>query len=350
MGIALLAAAVTPQQAAAAACGNADKATPLCLSVFQSTGNAALARASDAFIVRPAKILLIVAVAIVATRLARRLISRAMGGVRRGHLTTPEAADGAVAAAARRAQRAGTVGALLSSTSTVVIWSFALLMALGELGLDLGPLIAGAGIAGVAIGFGAQHLVRDLVSGVFMLVEDQYGVGDVIDVGPASGTVEGVSLRTTSLRDVNGTLWHVPNGQIERVGNKSQQWSRAVLDVEVAYQTDLAQATDVIKRTADDLWHDPAYADVVLAEPEVWGVESLGADSIAIRLVVKTGPNQQLAVARELRARIKAAFDEAGIEIPFPQRTVWHRMDEPGALVPVGRAKGDRDGRAGAPG
>ena len=139
----------------------------------------------------------------------------------------------------RRVQRAETVGALLASVASFGIWTLAALMALGTLGLDLGPLIAGAGIVGVAIGFGSQNLVRDFISGIFMLMEDQYGVGDVVDAGPATGTVEGVGLRTTRLRDVNGTLWHIPNGEIRRVGNRSQGWARALVDVEVAYSTDL---------------------------------------------------------------------------------------------------------------
>jgi small conductance mechanosensitive channel len=213
---------------------------------------------------------------------------------------------------------------------------------MAEIGLNLGPLIAGAGIVGIALGFGAQNLVRDFVSGVFMLAEDQYGVGDVIDAGPATGRVEGVSLRTTRIRDVDGTVWHMPNGEITRIGNKSQQWARAVLDVDVAYDTDIALAKEVIKTTADAMWRDEAGATTMLEEPEVWGVENLGADGIAIRLVVKTAPNEQLAVERELRGRVKEALDQAGIEIPFPQRTVWHRIEEgAAALVPVGRAPSD---------
>jgi small-conductance mechanosensitive channel len=234
------------------------------------------------------------------------------------------------------ARRVETVAALFRSVASVTVWTIATLMALAELGLNLGPLIAGAGIVGVAVGFGAQNLVRDFLSGIFMLVEDQYGVGDVIDAGPAVGTVEGVSLRSTRLRDVNGTVWHVPNGQIERIGNRSQQWSRAVLDVGVSYQTDIAHATEVIKRTADAMCEDPAFAGSIVSPPEVWGVEDLGADSVTIRVVLKTTPHDQLKVTRELRARIKGAFDDVGIEIPFAQRTVWHRTgDGATALVPA---------------
>jgi small conductance mechanosensitive channel len=190
---------------------------------------------------------------------------------------------------------------------------------LGELGVDLGPLIAGAGIAGVALGFGAQSLVKDFLSGMFMLIEDQFGVGDVIDAGDAVGTVEAVSLRTTRIRSVDGTLWHVPNGTIARVGNKSQEWSRALLDVEVAYGVDLERAQEVIKAAADSIWKDDLWSTSVIEEPEVWGVEKLGTTGVAIRLVVKTKPADQWKVLRALRQRITQAFAEAGIATPTAQ-------------------------------
>jgi moderate conductance mechanosensitive channel len=166
--------------------------------------------------------------------------------------------------------------------------------------------------------------VKDFLSGVFILIEDQFGVGDIVNLdGQTSGTVEAVSLRTTRLRAVDGTVWHVPNGEIRRVGNQSQHWSRALIDVEVAYDTDLDHAQAVIAGVA----HEIAQADAdVLDEPEVWGVEALGAHGVMIRLVVKTRPSQQYRVSRELRAQLKAAFDREGIEIPFPQQTVWHRQ------------------------
>src|SRR5215218_9531650 len=287
---------------------------------------------------QPATALLILAVAWVANRLVRRAIRRLVASMSEDRGLAALRAPTALARTGeipslRRVQRAETVGALLKSMASFGIWTLAGLMALGTLGLNLGPLIAGAGIVGVAVGFGAQNLVRDFLSGIFMLMEDQYGVGDVIDAGPATGTVESVGLRTTRLRDVNGTVWHLPNGQIERIGNRSQQWSRAVLDVDVSYQTDIAHATDVIKRTAQTMCEDATYSESILAEPEVWGVENLGLDSVTIRLVLKTAPHDQLKVIRELRARIKAAFDETGIEIPFAQRTVWHRNGDGAVAV-----------------
>ena len=313
------AATVDPAAGAASACGPASRASALCLSVYRSTGNSVLAQLSDTLFVRPGKIALIFAIAFVARRLLNRLTGRLVDG---------------------KTRRVETVAALLRSAASVTVWTIAGLMALAELGLNLGPLVAGAGIVGVAVGFGAQNLVRDFLSGIFMLVEDQYGVGDVIDAGPATGTVESISLRTTRLRDVNGTVWHLPNGHIERVGNRSQQWSQAVLDVDVSYDTEIAHACDVIKRTAEAMCDEPALAGSVLAAPEVWGVEDLGADSVTIRVVLKTAPHDQLRVTRALRARVKGAFDDAGIEIPFAQRTVWHRAgDGPVAAVPAAARK-----------
>jgi small conductance mechanosensitive channel len=200
-------------------------------------------------------------------------------------------------------------------------------MALGEFDINLGPLIAGAGIAGIALGFGAQSIVQDFLAGFFMLIEDQYAVGDIVDVGEASGVVEGMGLRTTRLRDVNGTLWYVPNGQIQRVANKSQQWARAVLDIEVAYDTDIELAKRVIKETADSVWNDHLPKATIIEEPEIWGVEMFGESAIAIRLVVKTEPGEQFSTAREIRGRLIVAFTREGIEIPFPQRVIWTRSD-----------------------
>ena len=225
----------------------------------------------------------------------------------------------------RRRQRTETIGSVLRSVTSVLIFTVATAMVLSELDFDLGPVIASAGIVGVALGFGAQNLVKDYLNGIFMILEDQYGVGDAIDVGAASGIVEAVGLRTTRLRSVDGTVWHVRNGEVLRVGNMSQGWSRALLDVSVAYGTDTDHAARIIKSVADEVWRDEEFSAVVMEEPEVWGVENLGIDGIVIRLVVKTAPLEQWSVARELRRRLKVAFDAAGIEIPFPQRTLWMR-------------------------
>ena len=331
-GAVLLAQAGTAKEIAA--CGPADEASSLCLAVYRATANDFLAAVADTVVVKPAKVLLVIVLAFVATRLIGRGIKRFVAGMGRKTerkldslrqhapatlLKTDETSG------LRAAQRAETIGALLKSIAAFAVWTAAAFMVLGELGLNLGPLIAGAGIVGVALGFGAQNLVRDFISGIFMLVEDQYGVGDLIDAGPATGTVEAVSLRTTRLRDIYGVVWHIPNGKIDRIGNKSQKWSRALLDVDVAYDTDIDVAGAVIKGALDEAWKSEEWSNVILEEPELWGAEDLGPDGITIRMVVKTLPSEQFKVARYLRARIKAALDEAGIEIPFPQHDIWHR-------------------------
>ena len=239
------------------------------------------------------------------------------------------------AAAERRRQRAETIGSVLRSLSSILVFGVALATVLSELGVDLGPVLASAGILGVALGFGAQNLVKDYLNGIFMILEDQYGVGDAVDVGEANGIVEAVGLRTTRLRNVDGTVWHVRNGEILRVGNMSQGWSRALVDVSVAYGTDVDHAQAVIKRVADEVWHGEAVGAFVLEEPEVWGVEQLAADGILIRLVVKTAPLEQWKVARELRRQLKTAFASEGIEIPFPQRSLWLRTSPDGPASPV---------------
>jgi small conductance mechanosensitive channel len=306
----------------------------LCRQVLDLTGDRTLAEAVDFLIGRPLAILVIVIAAAIVARVLRRGVKRALrtmqsgavqerlGAVRR---LTPDALLETREISVRAEQRIEALASVLGSVATFVVWAVAAFMVLGQLGIDLRPLLAGAGILGVAIGFGSQALVRDFLSGMFILIEDQFGVGDIVDIdGQTSGTVEAVSLRMTRLRAVDGTLWHVPNGEIRRVGNMSQHWSRALLDVNVAYDTDLDEAREVITTVAHELWE----ADkAILEEPEVWGVEALGAHGVTIRLVVKTTPSEQYRISRELRARLKAAFDAAGIEIPFPQQTVWHRAD-----------------------
>jgi small conductance mechanosensitive channel len=337
------------------ACGPAGQRSWLCSTVFDLSGDKRAAEIADWFST-PLRILIILVVGWVVARIVRRLIRRTVaplgnkGPKRKKPRKTPFGIiDTGGVTTARRAQRAKTMGDVLASIFTAIVWSITALVALGELGINLGPLLAGAGVLGFALGFGAQSLVRDFLAGFFMLVEDQYGVGDVIDVGGAvgtgggvSGTVEGVSLRTTRIRDVEGVVWHVPNGEIKRVGNKSQQWSRAVLDIEVAYETDIFKAMDVIKKTADAMWHDEHWSEAILAEPEVWGVEDIGPSSVKIRLVVQTLPLQQWRVARELRARTKSAFDAAGIETP--RETITYRRDAPPPPVEDDRGQGGGEG------
>ena len=304
----------------------------ICREVLNRTNDRGLAELADKFLATGLTVLFIFLAALVVNRLVTRSIKRGLrtlssGAVREriGALRrrTPSALLETDEISLRAEQRITALTSVLRSIATTVIFAIAGFMMLGEIGLNLAPLLAGAGIVGIALGFGAQSLVRDFLSGLFILVEDQFGVGDIVDLdGETGGTVEAVSLRTTRLRAVDGTVWHVPNGEIRRVGNKSQHWSRALLDIEVAYATDIDHAKEVIKRVADELWQ--AREDI-LDEPEVWGVEMLGPNSIVIRLVVKTRPADQYDVSRQLRQRLKEAFDAEGIEIPFAQQVVWHR-------------------------
>jgi small conductance mechanosensitive channel len=329
----------------------------LCNWVYDRTDNRPLANLADWLIGLPLAILalfaLMMVLRLVCHRLVDRLVARAEGGVLPGRASwlrrrrpvevthTQELRD--LAAATRRVQRAKTMGDLFKSVITGVLIAVFGTMILSQLGVNIAPIIASAGILGIALGFGAQSLVKDFLSGVFMIFEDQYGVGDVVDVGEASGTVEAVSLRVTRLRDLDGTVWYVPNGEILRVGNKSQNWSRAVVDVGVGYDEDLARARRVLGEVAHDLWEDEDYRNVIIEEPEVTGVEALNPDAITLRVLVKTAPLQQWAVARELRQRVKARFDHEGIEIPFPQRVVWHRDGRPHPVSVTSGGPGDED-------
>ena len=209
----------------------------------------------------------------------------------------------------RRRQRAETIGSVLRSIASVAIFALATMLVLGELEINLAPIVASAGVVGVAFGFGAQNLVRDFVSGIFMILEDQYGVGDVIDLGEVSGTVEAVGLRTTRVRDEYGTVWYVRNGEVTRVGNKSQGYARVVLDTPVPTAGDLDRAGRLIKEAADSLWRDEAWSDVVIEEPTLLGIEKLTNEGVVLRLTVKTRPLEQWRVGRELRRRVKELLD-----------------------------------------
>jgi small-conductance mechanosensitive channel len=319
----------------------------LCRKVFDWTDNSDLAGVATWLVDRPVKVAVIALLALIIRRVVHRaidgLIDRLMSERSSEQREAVEAAEAAAGTlrrdllteklaslrerTERARQRAKTLGVLFKSIASAVIGVVTIMMLLGEFDINLGPLIAGAGIVGVAIGFGSQALVGDLLSGIFMLIEDQYGVGDVIDAGDATGTVESVGLRTTRIRDVRGTLWHIPNGEIRRVGNMSQVWARAILDIDVAYDTDLDLAMETIKTVADELWEEQLEEATIVEEPVISGVQNFGADAVTIRLSVRTEPSEQWSTGRVLRKRIKEAFDEAGIEIPFPQRTVWLKSE-----------------------
>jgi small-conductance mechanosensitive channel len=317
------------------ACGPPGQQAWLCSTVHDITGSASAAQIADD-LAKPFRIAVIVLVAYLLVRLSRLFIRRVVTRLSRDDAsetidklrrrTGVAFLDTSPVPNVRRALRAETIGAVLRSVIAILIWATALVMILDTLSVNLAAIGVGVSIIGVAVGFGAQSLVRDFISGVFMIVEDQYGVGDVIDTGVASGTVEGVSLRTTRLRDVEGVVWHIPNGEIRRVGNKSQQWARALLDVPVAYDSDLRVATDAIRAGADEVVRDPALARFVIDAPEVLGVEQVTNEQVVIRLGVKTQPLEQWRVARALRVKVKAALDAAGVK-PLGESVITYRAE-----------------------
>ena len=216
---------------------------------------------------------------------------------------------------ARRAQRARTLGSVLRSSATVVVGGIAFFLVLDTLGVNIAPFIASAGVVGVALGFGAQSLVKDFLTGLFMLLEDQYGVGDVVDVGPATGTVEAVTLRITKIRDSDGTLWYVPNGTMLRVGNKTQGWATAVVEIDVDYFADLDEVRGLLAQAAARVVQDPMVGAHILGEPAITGIERLSADAVTLRLKVKTSPAMQWEVARELRTATRDALERADVPL-----------------------------------
>jgi small conductance mechanosensitive channel len=201
-------------------------------------------------------------------------------------------------------------------------------MIVAECGIAIGPLLAGAGIAGLAVGFGAQSLVKDVISGFFIILEDQIRVGDVVTIAGASGMVEAISLRTIRLRDVEGRVHVVPNGLIEVATNFTREWSRALVEIGVAYKEDVDRVINVLKEVGEDLRSDPDFKDLILEPMTVQGLDSFGDSSVNIRIFFKTLPIKQWDVAREFRKRVKKAFDQQGISIPFPHRTIYMASDE----------------------
>ena len=310
-----------------------------CVWVAELTGNDWLAQAADWLIAKPLALLMLLLVALVARWFLHRMIDRVTRRAAEGMPTPmlkhkPGKDVTPTVLAGRRVQRAQTMGSLLKSIASIVIFTIAGITALAEIGFAVGPLIASAGIVGVALGFGAQSLVTDFLSGIFMIVEDQYGVGDAVDLGEAIGTVEAVGLRVTRLRDVEGTVWYVRNGEIIRVGNQSQNWARTVVDVPVSHEQDLYRVQSVLKDVAHEVWEDEDFRKVILEEPEVWGVQEMTPDWITVRVTLKTAPLEQWGVAREMRERIKARFDYLGIELARPARVLIHRDNREAGEAP----------------
>jgi small conductance mechanosensitive channel len=264
-----------------------------------------VARTVQFIVVRPLEIILIVVIAWLAGRLGARVARRLLRS-----LSNRTRLD---ALSPRASLRMETIGALVASLWRATVWIIAGLTILGVLGINLTPILAGATVIGAALGFGAQSLVRDFLSGFFIIAEDQYGVGDAIAVGDTRGTVEEVNLRVTRLRSVDGTVWYLPNGEVRRVGNSSIQWSRALVDIVLPYGTDVDRATAVITDEASAVATDPTWSSMLQGQPEVWGVDSMDHESITIRVVVRTTTTQKDTVARVMRGRISARLQRDGI-------------------------------------
>ena len=321
IALAVLRAAEFAAPAPVSVCGPLGEQGVLCRVVYGATDSSGAARASE-ILAKPFRIALILAVAWIVTRILRVLVRRFVK-----HIST-NAADRFTAlgkrtgislltpaeASLRREQRANTIGTVLRSLVSLLVWSTAAIMCMQLLGISLAALGISVGILGAALAFGSQALVRDLVTGAFMLVEDQYGVGDVVDLGSATGTVEHVTLRLTRVRDVDGVVWYVPNGEIRRVGNKTQQWAVVNLDVPVAYETDIDLVIGALNTAGAALSSDAEIADALLLPPEGLGIESISADRILVRISIRTVATKQWVVARALRGHVKKALDDAGID------------------------------------
>ena len=254
------------------------------------------------------------------------------------------------AASERRHQRAHALGSILRNAASVTIFTIAAAIGLGDLGVNLAPVLASAGVVGIAVGFGAQNLVRDFLAGIFMLMEDQYGVGDVINIGDATGTVEAVSLRTTRLRDINGVVWHIRNGALEKVGNESQGWARAVVDVPVPSELDIPDTRKIMEQASAAMWRERRWRKFMLEKPEVWGVQAISDTQVTMRVAAKTLPLRQWEVGRELRERVVSAIDLALLDHevdPKPHRTAAQLAEEARRRGPARTTVRSRTGHAG---
>jgi len=280
---------------------------------------------------------IILLVALTASRLVAALIGRAVAEMSPAGAASPSAVE--------RHKRADTIGRTLTRFLSAIVWSAALLMMLRAIDVDITPVLTGAGILGLAVGFGAQTLVKDIISGFFLILEDQVRVGDVAVVNGTSGTVEQINLRTLVLRDIEGTVHVFPNGSISTLANRSKDYAFAVIDIGIDYDDDIDAAIASVQATARGLRDDPSFAPHILDPLEVMGVDSLGASSVGLRFRIRTAPLSQWLVARELRRRIKKAFDAEGIRIPVQQVAVTLRnapVAPPGAGGDAGaRRTGD---------
>jgi moderate conductance mechanosensitive channel len=287
--------------------------------------------ARDWLVGNPLRIAVIIVSAVIAqivlTWVIGRVVRRASARAKRERLAemrkvTRTAELSALLLTQRTEQRSAAIGSLLRSVIGITVWVIAVLMILPLLGIDVAPLLASAGVIGVALGFGAQTLVKDYLSGIFLIIEDQFGVGDMVDLGPVIGTVEAVALRYTMLRDPTGVVWYVRNGEILRVANRSQGWTLAIVDIPIGYNEDIDRVREIVEAVATDMDEDPSYDSQLLGRPTFAGVESVSGDAVIIRITAKSAPEQQVVVARTIRERMKLAFDRAGIVVPVLIRPV----------------------------
>jgi moderate conductance mechanosensitive channel len=295
---------------------------PTCAKVYDWTGNRSLAGVVDWFVRAPLRIVVVLVAAFILTAIARRVISRVVAGVAR--VSDIEH---------RNRQRTNTLGTLLRSVATGLIWTVATITIVGELGVNLSAFAVTATVVGGAIAFGAQQVVRDFLAGIFVVVEDQYGVGDVVDLGFAEGTVERVSLRTTQLRDVEGKVWHIPHGNVARVTNLTQGWAQAVLDVGVARTMAPDAAVAVLRELATGVAQDPTVSASLLGEPEVVGVEGLTDDRYVVRVTARTVPDKRGEVLRALRVAVIAAGADGRLAMPRRWIAVMSDDSMPGGGV-----------------
>jgi small-conductance mechanosensitive channel len=280
-----------------------------------------VAQGGYVFILKPVRIIMIIAIALLIRWLLHRAISRLTASTSRAAMPallrplrerTEITAEEAKFIPERRRQRAEAIGSVLRSFVSAVVFTMTALLVLGEFGFNLAPLLASAGIAGVALGFGAQSLVKDLIAGLFMLLEDQYGVGDTVDLGEATGVVESVGLRITTVRDSRGVLWYIRNGEIVRVGNKSQGWAMVVIDIPIGF-VNSEEAIAVLKEAADAVALHPEHQTEFIEPPDVIGVEQLTVDGAVIRTIAKTTADSQVTVQRELRRALAESLEGSGM-------------------------------------
>ncbi|HEY7145724.1 MAG TPA: mechanosensitive ion channel family protein [Streptosporangiaceae bacterium] len=309
----LLAAHAASSQAAATlekACGKQPGIA--CRVVWDITHSSTAATTTTVFIAGPAALIIRIGYVLLLAILIRYAVHRVIRRITRRATEEGSGGDRArVLFRERRQQRAAALGSVLENAASLTIFGIAAITVLGDIGINLAPVLASAGVLGIAIGFGAQGLMQDFLAGIFMLMEDQYGVGDVVRIGDVSGVVEGVSLRITRVRDVGGVVWHIRNGTISQAGNGSQGWARAVVDVPLPYDEDIPdipRARAVLSGAAAGMWQEAAWREAILEEPEVWGVQDLARDAVTVRVAARTVPLRQSEVERELRERLMTAL------------------------------------------